>query len=60
VIEGGGQLVFAVDLILGAGSSAAARHVPAVEVSPVPEPGTLALAAVGALAIVGMWLRRRK
>ena len=32
----------------------------AAPVSPVPEPGTLALAAAGVLALVGLGLRRRK
>jgi autotransporter-associated beta strand protein len=59
VIGAEGQVEFAVDLIFGAGSSVAARHVPAIEVTAVPEPGTLALVIVGLMAAAGIWLRRR-
>jgi hypothetical protein len=56
----GGQILMPPDIIFGAARSAVhAAAVSAASVSAVPEPGTLVLLAVGALAALAVGLRRK-
>jgi hypothetical protein len=59
-IRAAGQVVLAIGMTEGPFGSAAVHRAPvATSVSAVPEPGTLLLLAVGALAAVVVWLRRK-